>query len=89
MLCPPPYYFFAKMNEGIDAQFLRSSTRLARKSVYSFHKTSTRPFLSKLVAEWGYKLEVAAEMKFDIPQSYKFHKQATKDVEVDLLRVVI
>mmetsp|Transcript_42330 Transcript_42330/g.102291 ORF Transcript_42330/g.102291 Transcript_42330/m.102291 type:complete len:215 (+) Transcript_42330:1528-2172(+) len=83
----PP--FGTKMNEGIDAQFLRSATRLARKAVYSFHKTSTRPFLSKLVAEWGFKLEVVAEMKFDIPQSYKFHKQATKDVEVDLLRVVI
>jgi len=87
VLTNPP--FGTKQNAGIDAQFLRSATRLARKAVYSFHKRSTRSFLVKLVTEWGYKVEVVAEMKFDIPQSYKFHKQITKDVEVDLLRVVI
>jgi len=87
VLTNPP--FGTKHNAGIDAQFLRSATRLARKAVYSFHKRSTRGFISKLVTGWGYKVDVVAEMKFDIPQSYKFHKQRTRDIEVDLLRVVI
>lgn len=87
VLTNPP--FGTKQNAGIDSQFLRSATRLARKAVYSFHKRSTRSFLSKLVTGWGYKVDVVAEMKFDIPQSYKFHKQRTRDIEVDLLRVVI
>lgn len=69
-------------------QFLRTSIRLARRAVYSFHKTSTRPFLLKLLQEkWNLKAEVVAEMRFNIPNMYKFHKQKSVDVEVDLLRI--
>ncbi len=32
---------------------------------------------------------MAVETKFDIPQMYQFHNQKTKDIEVDLLRVII
>jgi len=55
----------------------------------SFHKRSTRDFLLKMIREdWGFaESEVVAEMKFDIPNSYKFHKCKTKDVEVDLIRI--
>lgn len=82
----PP--FGTKNNEGIDVQFLKTAIRLARRAVYSFHKTSTRPFLIKLIKEkWGLNLELVAEMKFDIPNMYKFHKQKCVDVEVDLLRI--
>ena len=82
----PP--FGTKNNEGIDVQFLKTAIRLARRSVYSFHKTSTRPFLVKLLRDkWGLNVEVVAEMKFDIPNMYKFHKQKCVDVEVDLIRV--
>ena len=81
----PP--FGTKHNEGIDVQFLKVAIRLARKSVYSFHKTSTRAFLLKLLKGWGLQAEVVAEMKFDIANSYKFHKQKSVDVDVDLLRV--
>jgi predicted RNA methylase len=87
VLTNPP--FGTKNNAGIDVQFLRTATRLARRAVYSFHKRSTRAFLIKTVEEWGYSVEVAAEMEFDIPQMYKFHNKKSKDVEVDLLRVVI
>lgn len=82
----PP--FGTKNNEGIDVQFLKTAIRLARRSVYSFHKTSTRPFLVKLLRDkWKMGVEVVAEMKFDIPNMYKFHKQNCVDVEVDLIRV--
>jgi predicted RNA methylase len=87
VLTNPP--FGTKRNAGIDVQFLRTATRLARRSVYSFHKRSTRTFLMKTIQEWGYEVQVAAEMEFDIPQMYQFHNQKTKDIEVDLLRIVI
>lgn len=76
-------------NAGIDLQFLRTATRLARQSVYSFHKRSTRTFLLKTIQEdWGYhNAEVVAEMAFDVPNMYKFHTQKSKDVEVDLIRI--
>ena len=57
----------------------------------SFHKKSTRNFLLKLIREeWGFaESEVVAEMRFDIPKSYNFHKAKTKDVEVDLIRIFV
>ncbi len=78
-------------NAGIDISFLRTAIRLARTSVYSFHKSSTREYLIKTVSSWGpqYHVEVVAQMKFDIPKMYKFHKEDNVDVDVDLIRVVI
>jgi len=83
----PP--FGTKHNAGIDVQFLRTACRLARRAVYSFHKRSTRTFLLKILEEWGHQATVVAEMEFDIPQMYRFHNQKSKDIEVDLIRVVI
>ena len=74
-------------NAGIDILFLRTATRLARRAVYSFHKSSTRQYLIKTVESWGYDVEVVAAMKFDIPQMYKFHSKQNVDVDVDLIRV--
>ena len=37
--------------------------------------------------KWGLNAEVVAEMRFDIPNMYKFHKQKSVDVEVDLIRI--
>ncbi len=81
----PP--FGTKHNAGIDISFLKTAIRLATKAVYSFHKTSTRAYLVKTVQSWGYDVEVIAQMKFDIPKMYKFHKLNEVDVEVDLIRV--
>ena len=87
VLTNPP--FGTKHNAGMDIQFLRAATYLARRTVYSFHKTSTREFLTKTVTGWGMEIDVVAQMKFDLPKTYKFHKQATVDVEVDLIRVQV
>ena len=87
VLMNPP--FGTKHNAGIDVQFLRTGTRLARKSVYSFHKSSTRNYILRKVSEWGMDAKVVAQMKFDIPSTYKFHQRKSVDVEVDLLRVSI
>ena len=82
----PP--FGTKNNAGMDLRFLRTATRLARRAVYSFHKTSTRSFLLSQVRDvWGMKVEVVAEMKFELPKVYKFHKEKSVDIEVDLVRV--
>jgi rRNA N6-adenosine-methyltransferase METTL5 len=81
----PP--FGTKHNAGMDVRFLKAATRLARHAIYSFHKTSTREYLLKLIEKWGFQAQVVAELKFDIPATYKFHTHATKDVAVDLLRI--
>lgn len=87
VLTNPP--FGTKQNAGIDVTFLRAATRLASRAVYSFHKSSTRSYLVKTVKEWGYDVEVVAQMHFDIPNMYKFHKQDSVDIQVDLVRVII
>ncbi len=89
VLINPP--FGTKGNAGIDVGFLRSGCRLARKVVYSFHKTSTRNYiLQKVRKEWNMRCDVVAEMKFDIPATYKFHKvDGSVDVAVDLVRVLV
>ena len=42
--------------------------------------------VSKKAAEWGVSMEVMAELRFDLPATYKFHKQRCVDIEVDLIR---
>ena len=55
--------------------------------VYSLHKTSTRNYLiEKAKREFNCTSEVVAELKFDLPKAYKFHKKESHDVLVDLLR---
>jgi predicted RNA methylase len=84
----PP--FGTKHNAGIDVRFLKAATRLARRAVYSFHKTSTRDYLmKKITTEWGYEARVVAELKFDLPQTYKFQKLKSVDIAVDLIRISI
>jgi predicted RNA methylase len=87
VLCNPP--FGTKNNAGMDVRFLRTATRLARRAVYSFHKTSTRDYLVRKIQEWGMKVEVVAEMRFELPKTYKFHKEKSVDIEVDLIRVML
>eukprot|EP00588_Corethron_pennatum_P003031 CAMPEP_0194296036 /NCGR_PEP_ID=MMETSP0169-20130528/55014_1 /TAXON_ID=218684 /ORGANISM="Corethron pennatum, Strain L29A3" /LENGTH=286 /DNA_ID=CAMNT_0039045371 /DNA_START=53 /DNA_END=913 /DNA_ORIENTATION=+ len=81
----PP--FGTKNNAGIDVSFLRTAARLSCGSVYSFHKSSTRDYMMKVVHAWDMGCEVVAEMKFEIPATYDFHTRRCVDVEVDLIRI--
>ncbi|KAK9761177.1 hypothetical protein K7432_014103 [Basidiobolus ranarum] len=84
ILMNPP--FGTKNNAGIDMVFLKRGIELANKAVYSLHKTSTREHIMKKAKEWGVTCEVIAELKFDVPAMYKFHKKKSVDIEVDFLR---
>ncbi|XP_072037929.1 rRNA N(6)-adenosine-methyltransferase METTL5-like [Amphiura filiformis] len=80
----PP--FGTKRNKGIDMMFLKLALGMATDAVYSLHKTSTRDHIQKKAKEWGVEVEVVAELRFDLPATYKFHKQKSVDIEVDFLR---
>lgn len=67
-------------------KFLRAGLGLARNVVYSLHKTSTRDHILKVCSEWGVKAEVIAELRYDIPATYKHHKKKSVDIEVDFYR---
>ncbi|XP_062908275.1 rRNA N6-adenosine-methyltransferase METTL5 [Mobula hypostoma] len=80
----PP--FGTKHNKGMDMIFLRSALDMARTAVYSLHKTATRDHIKKKADEWKVKMEVIAELRYDLPASYKFHKRKSIDIEVDFIR---
>jgi len=79
---------FGARNKGADMIFLYAAIKMARTSVYSLHKTATRQHVLRKSKEWGMEGEVLAELRFDIPQMYKFHKSTSKDIEVDFIRFV-
>ena len=80
----PP--FGTKHNKGMDMIFLKTALQMAKTAVYSLHKTSTRQHVQKKADEWEVKMEVIAELRYDLPASYKFHKKKSVDIEVDFIR---
>lgn len=77
---------FGTKNKGIDMIFLEIACRMTRCSVYSLHKTSTREFIQKRAKEYGFRAEVLAEMRYDLPKTMKMHKQKSLDIAVDFWR---
>lgn len=60
------------------------SSHTSRGVIYSLHKSSTRKFIEKHVRELGCSMcRVVAEMKYDLPRMYKFHKKDSVDIAVD------
>jgi rRNA N6-adenosine-methyltransferase METTL5 len=76
---------FGTRNTGIDSEFVLKGMNSA-SVVYSLHKTSTRDYFVKLAESNGYGFEVLAELRYELPKVHKFHKQKSKDIEVDLYR---
>lgn len=88
ILMNPP--FGTKNNAGIDVAFLKAGLSLRStnplRAIYSMHKTSTREHLKKKAEDWKCSFAVIAEMKFDLPAKYSFHKKDNVTIQVDLLR---
>lgn len=76
---------FGTKLKGIDVEFLTAATKMA-KVVYSLHKTSTRDFILKKALQLGFRGTVLAELKYDLPKSYQFHKKHNVVVRVDFIR---
>lgn len=80
---------FGTRDKGADLKFLKAALSLASTAVYSLHKTSTRKHIMTVAKKLGVDSKVIAELRFDLPASYKFHKQNSVDIQVDLIRFVI
>ena len=79
---------FGTKNSGIDVQFLETAIQCSSRAVYSLHKSSTRDYLlDYLNAKPHVSASVIAELKFDLPNTYKIHKKNSVDVAVDLIRL--
>lgn len=80
----PP--FGTKHNPGADVAFLKTALEISHGAVYSLHKTTTRTHILKKAGDWGVKVEVLARLRYDLPNTYKFHKKASVDIDVDFIR---
>lgn len=83
----PP--FGTKRNAGMDMKFLEVAVKIASKAVYSLHKTSTRDHVLRRAKRLGTNPTVVAELRYDLPRAYKFHKNSSVDVRVDFIRLEI
>jgi predicted RNA methylase len=83
---------------GIDMHFLDHARQLARHSIYSLHKTTTREHIYKKAKDWNMKMDVLAVLQFDIAKLEKkrSHRKTStasnaplKSIEVDFIRFEI
>ncbi|KAJ4708477.1 methyltransferase-like protein 5 [Melia azedarach] len=81
---------FGTRKKGADMDFLRVALKVASQAVYSLHKTSTRDHVKKAALRdlHASSAEVLCELRYDVPQLYKFHKKKEVDIAVDLWRFV-
>lgn len=79
---------FGTRQKGADMDFLRAAFRISRHTVYSLHKSSTRDHIMRVARKelGAVSAEVLAQLRYDLPASYSFHKAKSKDIEVDLWR---
>ena len=87
VLMNPP--FGTKHNKGIDLAFVRKGLDLLAPggSVFSLHKTSTRDHIVRKAKDsWKVDCEIVAQLRYDLPASYKHHKKASVDIDVDFIR---
>nr|SVE80924.1 EOG090X0BVL [Daphnia magna] len=82
----PP--FGTKHNKGLDSLFLEIGLQcLSDKGVlYSLHKSSTRDYFHRKAPSWKVEARVLAELRYDLPATYRFHNKTSVDIEVDFWR---
>ncbi|XP_060213864.1 uncharacterized protein LOC132641029 [Lycium barbarum] len=81
---------FGTRRKGADMDFLSAAMKVASQAVYSLHKTTTREHVKRaaLLDYNARSAEVICELRYDVPQLYKFHKKKEVDIAVDLWRFV-
>ncbi|KAL6226523.1 hypothetical protein ACLB2K_000485 [Fragaria x ananassa] len=81
---------FGTRQKGADMHFLSVALKVASQAVYSLHKTSTRDHVKRAALRQfnASSAEVICELRYDLPQTYKFHKKQEVDIAVDLWRFV-
>eukprot|EP00892_Ulva_mutabilis_P003327 jgi/Ulvmu1/1366/UM011_0094.1 len=82
---------FGSWRKGADCEFLTAAAKLAARAVYSLHKRATRKHVQRFCLEslQAASAEVVAELRYDLPATYKHHRQASKDIEVDLWKILL
>ena len=84
VLMNPPY---GTRVEHADTIFLDKAFESA-PIVYTIHKSSTRPFVSKYVEKHDRRVDSIRKVDLRIPYIYNFHRKRWSVVQVDIFRIV-
>ncbi|EYC32259.1 hypothetical protein Y032_0003g1482 [Ancylostoma ceylanicum] len=82
----PP--FGTKSNAGMDLSFVKAGLAILRPggSLFSLHKSSTRDHILKTANKWeNADARCVAQLRWNLPATYKFHKRKSVDIDVDLI----
>ena len=77
---------FGVKSKGADRPFITSALQIG-KVIYTMHKTTTRDFIIEYIKRCGGAVTDLAQVKFDLPYSYSFHKKRIKRIDVDIYRI--
>ncbi|MBN2459709.1 methyltransferase [Candidatus Woesearchaeota archaeon] len=77
---------FGTKNEHIDSAFLLKAMDLA-KTIYTFHKASTKNFIDRLISESKFKAIHYQECDFPLKQSMPQHRKRIERIRVGLWRL--
>jgi putative methylase len=83
VLMNPP---FGTKQEHADRYFLQTALRLGTV-VYSIHKSSTRPYVTRWLQGRAGKNERITSTRIEIPHQFSFHRKRRAYVEVDVFRI--
>eukprot|EP00834_Sanchytrium_tribonematis_P008373 NODE_960_length_2883_cov_0.478807.p3 type:complete len:201 gc:universal NODE_960_length_2883_cov_0.478807:562-1164(+) len=82
-ICNPP---FGTRQSGIDKLFIKKGMEMCQE-MYSLHKSTTRQHLIDYCASINCKCKVLAQIHYNLDATYKFHKNKSKNIQVDLLQI--
>lgn len=73
----------------VDLIVLNTAIKIANTAVYSIYKTSDREQIKIIAKQLGVYAKVVAELRFDLPESYKLHSQDSVGIQIDIVRFVL
>ena len=65
-----------------DVKFLEVACKISEEAIFSIHKAVTADYLTKFLKERNFIVHEKTNFLFDIPKTYKFHKDSVRNIEV-------
>lgn len=77
---------FGTKRKHADREFLVKAFSLA-KTIYSFHKTSTRRFIESIAKDHQFQITGVFEFSFSLKKTMDFHTKKTRKIQVSCYRM--
>lgn len=79
---------FGTKEKHADKLFIEKAFEIT-KTIYSFHKTSTKVFIEKISKDYNFKIKEQIDFKFPLKATQKFHKKRIENIEVSCFKLIL